>query len=230
MGCNNLGDEHLQAALSSPPPLPSNLVGDAVRDLVKNRARAVPAGMSAAAHRERVGELSRAVIGDVGERAMAKVLERAGHIVIGVSDKHLGRTEHRLPNDFTTIGPNGALTVLDVKATAKGVERSRANAHGGRDLPRPALPKTKDGKRQLADNYNLERMLDILSFDGQPPAHGEGAQAYAVKLDVALMTYQVWEVDANGAVTNPVGPQLSAAAEIAEALREVLDENGERWP
>jgi hypothetical protein len=230
MGCNNVGDERLEGALVSPGPLPSNLVGDALQDIIDNRQRALPKGMAEAEYRHRVGQLGKSVVGDIGERAMAKVLEAAKHFVIGSSDKHDGRTDHRLLNDFTTIGPDGTLTVIDVKATAKGVERVRTNEYGGKNLPKPPLPKTASGIHQLDDQYNLVRMLDILSFEGEPPKHGEGAPAYAVKLDIALMTYQLWEVDANGKVTDPIGPQLSAAAEIAEALREELNANGEQWP
>lgn len=230
MSCNNLGDELLETALQSPPSLPSNLVGDAVRDLVENRLRAIPEGMTEEEYRDRVSKISDSVVADIGERAMAKVLEAAGHVIIAASDKHDGRPEHRLLNDFTTIGADGSLNVFEVKSTARAKELKRTNSHGGKNLPKPSLSKTKDGNRQLSHDYNLIRMLDILSFEGDPPSHGEGAFSYSVKLHIASMTYQIWETDEHGKAIEPLGPQLSAAAEIAEAVREELTARGEQWP
>jgi hypothetical protein len=231
VSCNNVGDERLVAALESAPPLPSNLVGDALQDVIDNRALALPGGMSDKEYQDRVAHLTKAVIGEVGERAMAKVLANAGHYVFGDDvDTHAPGEGSRRANDFTTIAPDSSLNVFEVKTTASGAQAARTNEYGGRNLSRPRLSRTVDGRKQLDDTYNLVRMVDLLTFDGDAPAHGEGAQSYAVKVDLSLMTYQLFEVNADGRVLGSVGPQLSAAAEIAEALREVHDEAGQTWP
>jgi hypothetical protein len=228
VGCNNTGDERLEVALENPPPLPSHLVNDSIKDLVDNRAGALPTGATEAEYLEMVAALTRNVIGDIGEKAIEKVLTNADHYILMQSDKHAARPEHRLPNDFVTLSPNGSMYVFDVKATASGKQLARANPDGSHNLPRPSLSTSKDG-RQLNDSYNLVRMVEAVAFQDDPK-HGEGPQAYVLKVDLTLMAYQVWEVDADGKVGDSIGPPLSVAVEIAEAIAALRDDDGLSGP
>jgi hypothetical protein len=229
LGCHNVGDEHLEAALRSGQPQPGSMVDEALDTLVKEHAESFLAGLTEQQRRSQLAELTTQLVGEVGERAIAKVLAATGHTLIaGDVDTHAPGEGGRRANDFTAISDDGELRVFEVKTTRNGRQLARANETGGHDLSRPRLSRTADGRRQLDDTYNLTRMHDIITFDEGAPAHGEGARSYAVKIDLVLLTYQMFEVDVDGRVVGATGPQVPAAAEIAEALCEVRDRAGRR--
>lgn len=228
--CNNLGDERLESALTTAMPQTSSLAQDALTaSIAAAAARALPAGMTERQYRDRLAELTNTMVGDIGERALEKILVNAGHELLMQSDKHVRLSARRLANDAVSVDKDGRMLVHDVKTTRNSKTRARTSAHGTQDLHKPRLSKTTDGARQLGDPYNLVRIEEAITFATEVK-DGEGPQALVMRIDLRHMQYQMWEVDANGRIGNPVGPRESAATEIAEALREILREAGHSWP